>query len=314
MKANNTTACEAAPVVSKLNEVKGFNPLQFVRKTAQGYRMDLRYKKLWFRLKYPNGKFKLSALRITDQMAIIEARVYFDKADTEPSASFIAQRQAETTPGGLYIEAAQHAALDHALSDAGFGLQFPENNAESASERGAPKMAEQKPTVTETVPEQTADTTSAQEAEVLQAAKAEAVVEQPKEPVQTAPIQTMGTTGEQNASAANEMAADQSDTAVPADTAAEENPAAEEQTEESASASVYTPDMPVEEIVSRMSYEEACNVKVSEGICKDHILSEVADRRPASLKYYAHGYNGNDNVMRAAARILLSAMEQQKAS
>lgn len=312
MTANNTMVCETAPTVSKLNEVKGFNPLQFVRKTAQGYRMDLRYKKLWFRLKYPNGKLKLSALRITDQMAIIEARVYFDKTDTEPNASFIAQRQAETTPGGLYIEAAQHAALDHALSDAGFGLQFPENDAESVSKQNAPQMVEQKPT--ETVPAQTAGTTTAQEAEVLQATKAAAAVEQPKEPVQAAPMQTMSEMSEQQTPAVNKITAGQSDTAVPADTAAEEHPAAEEQTEESASASVYTPDMPVEEIISRMSYEEACNVKVSEGICNGRILSEVADRRPASLRYYAHGYSGNDNVMRAAARILLSAMEQQKAS
>ena len=314
MTANNTMVCETAPTVSKLNEVKGFNPLQFVRKTAQGYQMDLRYKKLWFRLKYPNGKLKLSALRITDQMAIIDARVYFDKADTEPSASFIAQRQAETTPGGLYIEAAQHAALDHALSDAGFGLQFPENDAESVSKQNAPKMVEQKPIVTETVPEQAVDTTPPQEAETLQAAKAATVVEQPKEPVQAASMQTMSEMSKQQTPAVNEITAGQSDTAVPADTAAEEHPAAEEQTEESASVSVYTPDMPVEEIISRMSYEEACNVKVSEGICNGRILSEVADRRPASLRYYAHGYSGNDNVMRAAARILLSAMEQQKAS
>lgn len=313
MTANNTMVCETAPTVSKLNEVKGFNPLQFVRKTAQGYRMDLRYKKLWFRLKYPNGKLKLSALRITDQMAIIEARVYFDKTDTEPNASFIAQRQAETTPGGLYIEAAQHAALDHALSDAGFGLQFPENDAESVSKQNAPEMAEQKPPVTGTVSEQAADTTPPQKAETLQAAKAATVVEQPKEPVQEAPMQIMREMSEQQTPAENELAADQSDTAVSTDTAAEEHPAAEEQAEESVSASVYTPDMPVEEIISRMSYEEACNVKVSEGICNGRILSEVADRRPASLRYYAHGYNGNDNVMRAAARILLSAMEQQKA-
>lgn len=312
MTANNTMACEAAPVVSELNAVKGFNPLKFVRKTAQGYRMDLRYKKLWFRLKYPNGKFKLSALRITDQMAIIEARVYFDKADAEPSASFIAQRQAETTPGGLYIEAAQHAALDHALSDAGFGLQFPENDAESRSKQGASKKNEQKPIVTETVSEQAADTMKAQEAKVLPADESAAFVEMPKETVQTAPIQAVSETNEQQMPVVNETTTVPSFTAV--DTAAEENPAAEEQTEESASASVYTPDMPVEEIVSRMSYEEACNVKVSEGICNGRILSEVADRRPASLKYYAHGYNGNDNVMRAAARILLSAMEQQKAS
>lgn len=284
--------------------------MQFVRKTAQGYRMDLRYKKLWFRLKYPNGKFKLSALRITDQMAIIEARVYFDKADTEPSASFITQRQAEATPGGLYIEAAQHAALDHALSDAGFGLQFPENDAESGSKQGASKKIEQKPIVTETVSEQAADTIKAQEAKRLQADESAAVVEQPEETVKTAPIQTVSEINEHQTPAVNETTTVPSDTAV--DTAIEENPAAEEeQAEESVPASVYTPDMPVEEIISRMSYEEACNVKVSEGICNGRILSEVADRRPASLRYYAHGYNGNDNVMRAAARILLSAMEQK---
>ncbi len=310
MTTNNTMASETAPAVSKLNEVKGFNPLQFVRKTAQGYRMDLRYKKLWFRLKYPNGKFKLSALRITDQMAIIEARVYFDKADTEPSASFITQRQAEATPGGLYIEAAQHAALDHALSDAGFGLQFPENDAESGSKQGASKKIEQKPIVTETVSEQAADTIKAQEAKRLQADESAAVVEQPEETVKTAPIQTVSEINEHQTPAVNETTTVPSDTAV--DTAIEENPAAEEeQAEESVPASVYTPDMPVEEIISRMSYEEACNVKVSEGICNGRILSEVADRRPASLRYYAHGYNGNDNVMRAAARILLSAMEQK---
>ncbi len=310
MTTNNTMASETAPAVSKLNEVKGFNPMQFVRKTAQGYRMDLRYKKLWFRLKYPNGKFKLSALRITDQMAIIEARVYFDKADTEPSASFITQRQAEATPGGLYIEAAQHAALDHALSDAGFGLQFPENDAESGSKQGASKKIEQKPIVTETVSEQAADTIKAQEAKRLQADESAAVVEQPEETVKTAPIQTVSEINEHQTPAVNETTTVPSDTAV--DTAIEENPAAEEeQAEESVPASVYTPDMPVEEIISRMSYEEACNVKVSEGICNGRILSEVADRRPASLRYYAHGYNGNDNVMRAAARILLSAMEQK---
>ena len=310
MTTNNTMASETAPAVSKLNEVKGFNPMQFVRKTAQGYRMDLRYKKLWFRLKYPNGKFKLSALRITDQMAIIEARVYFDKADTEPSASFITQRQAEATPGGLYIEAAQHAALDHALSDAGFGLQFPENDAESGSKQGASKKIEQKPIVTETVSEQAADTIKSQEAKRLQADESAAVVEQPEETVKTAPIQTVSEINEHQTPAVNETTTVPSDTAV--DTAIEENPAAEEeQAEESVPASVYTPDMPVEEIISRMSYEEACNVKVSEGICNGRILSEVADRRPASLRYYAHGYNGNDNVMRAAARILLSAMEQK---
>ena len=37
-------------------------------------RLDLRYKKLWFRLACPTGRLKLNALRITEKMAIFEAR------------------------------------------------------------------------------------------------------------------------------------------------------------------------------------------------------------------------------------------------
>lgn len=104
MNANqSTTMYESVPVVSELNKVTGFDPLKFIRRTNKGEKkLDLKYKKLWFRLKYPNGRIKLSALKITDQLAIIEARVYFDKNDTQPKASFIAQRDAKLTPGGLY--------------------------------------------------------------------------------------------------------------------------------------------------------------------------------------------------------------------
>ena len=90
MNANqSTTMYESVPVVSELNKVTGFDPLKFIRRTNKGEKkLDLKYKKLWFRLKYPNGRIKLSALKITDQLAIIEARVYFDKNDTQPKASF----------------------------------------------------------------------------------------------------------------------------------------------------------------------------------------------------------------------------------
>ena len=308
MKAdNNTMAYEAAPAVSELNKVAGFNPLKFVRKTERGYKLDLRYKKLWFRLKYPTGRIKLSPLRITDQLAIIEARVYFDKADTEPKASFIAQREAKTTPGGLYIEAAQHAAIDRALSDAGFGLQFPESNSSAGMQQESISKAEVTVDTDAIVSKQTVA-----DAEM----KNDAVEEFPVEPEQETPEQAMGRTSEQQAPITNEVQELGNDEASSANETAEEDSTAEtfEQTEETAPASAYTPDMSVEEIMARMSYEEACNVKVSEGICNGRFLSEVADRRPASLKYYAHGYTGGDNVMRAAARIILSAIDQQKAS
>ena len=125
MNANNKESLyETVPVVSELNKVAGFDPLKYLRKTKNGWNLDLKIKKLWFRLKYPAGRTRMVTVKITDQLAIMEARVYFDKNDAQPAANFTAQRDSKTTPGGLYIEAAQHEAMDEALSAAGFGIQF----------------------------------------------------------------------------------------------------------------------------------------------------------------------------------------------
>lgn len=119
---------ERIPEVARLNKVPGFNPLQFLRpviseKTQERLlKLDLRYQKLWFRLAHPKGKMKLNALRITDQMAIFEAQVFFDRSDNEPASNFIASLTREENLD--YIKAAQEKALNTALTDAGFGLQF----------------------------------------------------------------------------------------------------------------------------------------------------------------------------------------------
>ena len=94
-------------------------------------RLDLRYKKLWFRLACPTGRLKLNALRITEKMAIFEAKVYRDREDAEPLSSYVANCTLDATPGGLYVEAAQEEALDTALSNAGFGIQFADVIVES---------------------------------------------------------------------------------------------------------------------------------------------------------------------------------------
>lgn len=177
----SATMYESVPVVSELNKVQGFDPLKFLRRTTKGEKvLDLKYKKLWFRLKYPNGRIKLSSLKITDQLAIIEARVYFDKNDAQPRSSFIAQREAKATPGGLYIESAQHAAIDQALSDAGFGVQFsaaaPTANAEKAAE-----TVKEQPTVAETA-------TAEQVSTEVPVTVAEAATEVINEPMQEAPV------------------------------------------------------------------------------------------------------------------------------
>ena len=86
-----STMYHVNPVVSELNKVPGFDPLKHVRATKDGLKLDLPYKKLWFRLKYPNGIIRPLIVKMTDQLAIIEARVFFDRRDSEPAASFIAQ-------------------------------------------------------------------------------------------------------------------------------------------------------------------------------------------------------------------------------
>lgn len=325
MNANQSaTMYESIPVVSELNKVQGFDPLKFLRKTSKGERnLDLKYKKLWFRLKYPTGRIKLSALKITDQLAIIEARVYFDKNDTQPKSSFIAQRDAKSTPGGLYIESAQHAAIDQALSDAGFGVQFtyvaPNKSADTTGQ-----VVNDQPAITETAP--VAEKKSVTVAEPVETVAEETIAEVVTETAVAGSVITEcaaeETVQEQPAVIAETPVESVAETPVETvtETVAEVVEEAEgeeievDAAETGAMAPAYTSDMPVEEICSLMTYEEAGNVIVPIGTCKDWTLAQVADRRPASLKWYINGYTGNDNILRAAATIMQSTLEMQKAS
>lgn len=142
--------------VAALNHVSGFDPLKFLRRTTSRktgedvMRLDLRYKKLWFRLACPTGRLKLNALRITEKMAIFEAKVYRDREDAEPLSSYVANCTLDATPGGLYVEAAQEEALDTALSNAGFGIQFADVGSES-EEYGSEVSVGAKPEISKLV-------------------------------------------------------------------------------------------------------------------------------------------------------------------
>ncbi|MCM1215580.1 MAG: hypothetical protein NC331_08320 [Lachnospiraceae bacterium] len=127
---HSATMYERVPAVAALNKVPGFDPLTLLRRTVspengeEVLQLDFPYKKLWFRLANPKGRIKLNALRITEQLAIFEAQVYLDRSDENPIGSFTSSCTREEAPGGQYIKAAQQAAMDEALSDAGFGVQF----------------------------------------------------------------------------------------------------------------------------------------------------------------------------------------------
>ena len=316
------TMYHTVPIVSELNRVKGFDPTRFLRKTKEGLKLDLSVKKLWFRMKYPNGRIKLSALKITDQLAIIEARVYFDKNDTNHVSSFTAQTYKDTTPGGLYVEMAQHNAVDEALSSAGFGIQFapanesrrllvsedemPKTDAKPVEETPAVKVEVPPPKKVESVPEIAEH--------IAEPIITETVVEEPAVEQLAIPI--------------DETAITPLPEAVKEASVAKENPApavvppapsvvvpVQEVTEirEDDNALPYNNSMSVEEICAWMTIEEARNYVIPVGTCKGWTMDQVVDRRPISLKWYLTAYNGEDNILRAAASIM-SKLNETKAA
>lgn len=127
---NNEMLYKSNPAVAALNKVPGFDPLKLLRRTKSAetdepvLRLDLPYKKLWFRLANPKGRIRVNALRVTEQMAIYEAQIYLNCGDTQPVGSFTAQCTKDSVPDERYIEAAQQMAINEALSDAGYGIQF----------------------------------------------------------------------------------------------------------------------------------------------------------------------------------------------
>lgn len=296
MNTPESTLFNAVPVVSELNRVAGFDPLRFLKKTVNGHELDLRYKKLWFRLKYPAGRTRLTPLRITDQLAIIEAKVFFDKDDTDPASSYIATMTQENAPAGLYIQAAEHDALDMALTNAGFGVQFaPMPKADTPyAEPITPVMRSEPAPAPQAAAEQVRTEPAAiqvdMEPVVVQQAEPEAVHHEDTVPyVPQAEISV-----EQPAEAAAEPMVE---TELPF-------------VYDEPSAASYTKDMDVDTICTLMTEAEAEEIIVPIGTCSGQTLKQVAERRPASLKWYVKGYSGDDNILRAGAKLMLDKLQR----
>ena len=130
MNSRNTAIIQTVPAAAALRQVKGFEPLKYLRKAVsertgeEVLRFGLPMKKLWFRLACPEGRLLLRPLRVTEQLAIYEASVYADRSANEPLSRVTASVKKEACEDGQYIEAAQDRALDEALENAGFGIQL----------------------------------------------------------------------------------------------------------------------------------------------------------------------------------------------
>lgn len=333
------TMYETNPTIAGLNKVPGFDPRVCLRRTKsqnggqEVLKLDLRYKKLWFRLAHPTGRLKTTALRITEQLAIIEAKVFLDKGDTEPVANFTVQRTVHDTPGGLYIQAAQYEAQDTALNDAGFGLQFSDVSVAPGEEIYGSELP-----LASTAPSSVPAAVAAPPTPPAPVKEARPVAkEEPAAMPATAVEPTAETASELPISQSETMAADSEPTAesnlpveksLPvgnrnqtstpirfSDHAGNKETPAETQVQSTASteAPLYTRSTPVAELLTLMTYEEACSVQVDVGTCRGQTMRNVAERRPASLKWYIQGYGGDNNILRAAAQIMLDSLSAQKA-
>ena len=296
--------------VASLNHVPGFDPLKFLRRTTSRktgedvMRLDLRYKKLWFRLACPTGRLKLNALRITEKMAIFEAKVYRDREDAEPLSSYVANCTLDATPGGLYVEAAQEEALDIALSNAGFGIQFADVGSES-EEYGSEVPVGAKAEISKPVQ------TKAEVAKPVQK-QAESVKSAKADPLDAIMADDMPVPEQVTAEVVEKPKTVVLESVQPAQTPSEP-PKNVIVLEQEPPAAAYTQSSPVEEIRRQMTYEQAQNVIVDCGTCKGWTLAQVADRRPASLRWYVRGYLGDNNILRAAAAIIWDSLQEKQA-
>ena len=193
------TMYESDPIVAALNKVPGFDPLKLMsRRRNPGAEkderyLDFRYKKLWFRLAHKKGRIRLNKLSVTEQFAIIEAQVYLELTDANPVSSFTATCTREEG-GDKYIESAQIKAMDQALTDAGFGLQFvpvPAGNMGNTAPQtaaGSAANVQMSGTAPKTV--QTADTAQKGQASATAPGAAQSVVQKGQQAtVQQAAVQ-----------------------------------------------------------------------------------------------------------------------------
>jgi len=292
MYTNPKTLYDTLPGVAALHKTPQFDPRRYLKRIvckATGevtHDIELKYKKLWFRLAYPKGRIVSSALQITDSAAVIECHVFFDETGEKPASGYIAQT-AKATHGELYIQMAQYTAEHEALSAAGFGCQFndlrPDPNAALV----------------------TAESIPAEAATALRAVPAAPIAKQPASPPEAAAPPAAQPAGAPEAAADTDTGPATQEEPAATETPAEENAAVP---------SRFTPDMPVETILAEMTREEAEAVVVDIGTCKGWTLAEVLEKRPVSLQWYASGYNGDNNLLRAGARILLAEATQENAA
>ena len=301
MKSDNSAVVyNAESTAAGLNRVKGFDPLKYVRSTENGAVLDLPYQKLWFRLRHPNGKIRIFIKNLSEKIAAVEARVYFDRADSEPAANcIISGVDAEDK---VSVAKAQHDAMEKALSDAGFGLQFISVNpsAVKAEEKAVTKKAEKpKQPAKEVKPEKAEEPVKAEiktEAVKAEPEAAPAKAETEEAPPVTDPLLTVVNNIESGSIKVDEQTGE----VIEQQAAAEDEPTPVS----------YDKTTPIDEICAVMTLEDAKNYVIDVGPYNGWKVGTLAERRPVKvLEMIIEKYPTEDNILRAATKLILDSMK-----
>ena len=301
MKSDNSAVVyNAESTAAGLNRVKGFDPLKYVRSTENGAVLDLPYQKLWFRLRHPNGKIRIFIKNLSEKIAAVEARVYFDRADSEPAANcIISGVDAEDK---VSVAKAQHDAMEKALSDAGFGLQFISVNpsAVKAEEKAVTKKAEKpKQPVKEVKPEKAEEPVKAEiktEAVKAEPEAAPAKAETEEAPPVTDPLLSVVNNIENSSIKVDEQTGE----VIEQHAAAEDEPTPVS----------YDKTTPIDEVCAVMTLEDAKNYVIDGGPYNGWKVGTLAERRPVKvLEMIIEKYPTEDNILRAATKLILDSMK-----
>ena len=301
MKSDNSAVVyNAESTAAGLNRVKGFDPLKYVRSTENGAVLDLPYQKLWFRLRHPNGKIRIFIKNLSEKIAAVEARVYFDRADSEPAANcIISGVDAEDK---VSVAKAQHDAMEKALSDAGFGLQFiPVNPSTAKSEENAVAKKAEKPKqpAKEVKPEKAEEPVKAEiktEAVKAEPETAPVKAETEEAPPVTDPLLSVVNNIESGSIKVDEQTGE----VIEQQAAAEDEPTPVS----------YDKTTPIDEICAVMTLEDAKNYVIDGGPYNGWKVGTLAERRPVKvLEMIIEKYPTEDNILRAATKLILDSMK-----
>lgn len=262
---------DISEAVRTLNKVEGFEPKDYLRKeeTEDGvsYYLDTKYRLLWFRMKYPEGKLVKIPKALNKEFATFEVRVYTDKNDAENNflANGFASRYKDdgNEKFGLnFVESAETAALGRALKDAGFGTQFCDialPNDQTIVDAGVHISFDLAGDEITPIGEENASGTEEND---------------------TATSAT-GNSGTGTINVTNE-----------AETKTEPEPVVE-----------LTKDMSVEELLEKMTLDFAKSIVVDYGYDRGKTLGKLAADRPQGVQY--HASQAKNNLVKAGAMYLL---------